>query len=133
MLKDSDPWEWLPEESARAYDAFCCYREMGHQRSIAKVAHAIGRSVRLLERWSSAHRWVVRAFCYDNYLDLRQRRNYELRVLETASEHAAQARAVQERALARLSSIDVNRLTISQLMQLVKTSMELELKAYEMR
>ena len=130
IILQAEIWGRLPNESARAYDAFCHYREMGAKRSIAKVARAIGCSERLLERWSSKHRWVVRTFSYDNDLDLKKQAHYERLSFEISAKHAAQAREVHERALTRLSSLDVNQLTISQVIQLAKAAMKLEAAAY---
>ena len=48
-----DPWERQPHESAKAYEAFCSYRDMGSSRSTAKVQQEIGKSKRLIDRWSS--------------------------------------------------------------------------------
>ncbi|MGZ7180455.1 MAG: hypothetical protein ACXVIB_06620 [Halobacteriota archaeon] len=127
---DSDPWLRLPEESARAYEAFRRYREMGPKRSIAKVARALGCSKRPLESWSSAHRWVVRAACYDNHLDLKQQKRYEHTMLEAAAERAKQARAVEQRAIERLAKVDFNQLSISELLRIIDVATELEMKAY---
>src|SRR5215211_3673678 len=53
-------WEQQPGESARAYEAFALYRDMGPDRSLAKVAQMLGKSKTLLSRWSSEHAWVDR-------------------------------------------------------------------------
>ncbi len=51
-------------------------------------------------------------------------------MFEISALHAAQAREVHERALTRLYSLDVNQLTISQVIQMAKAAMELEAAAY---
>src|SRR5437867_4336196 len=58
---------WLPlspnggkngaTESAIAYAAFEKYYLM-EKRSLRRVAHELGQSVKLLERWSSEFRWI---------------------------------------------------------------------------
>ncbi|MGZ4924285.1 MAG: hypothetical protein ACXV5H_10085 [Halobacteriota archaeon] len=132
-MTEGDLWERLPGESAKAYDAFRCYRDMGPKRSIAKVARAMGCSTGLLKRWSSPYRWVARAMRYDDYLDKRLREARERVVLETAAKHAELARTAQERALLRLSAIDVDSLRPTQLLQFTKASIELEAAAYRVR
>src|ERR1043166_6015550 len=65
---------WLPlppkggehgkTESAIAYAAFQKYYLM-RKRSLRKVAQALGKSLQLLERWSSEFHWVERAKSWD--------------------------------------------------------------------
>jgi hypothetical protein len=70
--------ERLPNESAKAYAALVIYAEMGTDRSTAKVAQALGKSIALMNRWSAQHRWVERARAYDAHLaELAQQRAAE--------------------------------------------------------
>jgi transposase-like protein len=64
----AEKWDKLEGESSKAYAAFCAYRDLGFERSIAKVAQACGKSVGLLNRWSSQYQWVSRADAYDQHL-----------------------------------------------------------------
>ena len=48
-------WERLENESSRAFEAFSAYRDLGPQRSLAKVAETLGKSKALMERWSAKH------------------------------------------------------------------------------
>src|SRR5215212_12147936 len=59
------PWDRRPEESAPAFEAFCVYRGQGSQRSLRRVASALGKSRSLIFRWSSAHEWRGRALAWD--------------------------------------------------------------------
>jgi len=52
-------------ESAKAFAAFVVYRDMGEERSLEKVAQELGKSVSLLQRWSSQHEWVTRVLAWD--------------------------------------------------------------------
>ena len=45
-----DPTKPLPRESAKAFEAFCAYRDMGPGRSVAKVGLALGKSTTLMAR-----------------------------------------------------------------------------------
>lgn len=66
----SEIWDKQPDESTRAYACFCDYRDMGAgYRSLAKVGEKWGKSISLLERWSSKHKWVERATAYDSQVD----------------------------------------------------------------
>ncbi len=68
-----DAWDRSPEESPQAWQAFQVYRDTGAERSLAKTADAVGKSVALMERWSSRHDWVRRADAFDVWLDTRAR------------------------------------------------------------
>ncbi len=61
----SDPWERREVETDPAWAAFRAYRDMGLERSLAKVAEDLGKSLQLMERWSSKHRWVMRSTAFD--------------------------------------------------------------------
>ena len=50
----------LPGESGKAYEAFLAYLELGASRSNAKVGRQLGKSVSLMDRWSSTWRWGAR-------------------------------------------------------------------------
>lgn len=64
----------LKKESAKAYEAFKLYAEMGPERSLEAVAQKCIKSVSLIRRWSVQHSWVERAQTYDAAQDeIRQR------------------------------------------------------------
>lgn len=60
-----EPWERLPEEPTKAWDAFAAYRDMGSLRSLAKVGRTLGKSTTMAEEWSRRWDWVARARAYD--------------------------------------------------------------------
>jgi hypothetical protein len=65
---DGRPWDRQPKEGAKPYGWFLAYRDLGPQRTIPGVRSAFGEgsvSERLLERWSSAWKWPVRARLWD--------------------------------------------------------------------
>lgn len=61
-------WYKLAEESDTAFAAFKQYRDMGPDRSIAKLQEKLGKQPtykRQLSRWSADFSWVKRAEAYD--------------------------------------------------------------------
>lgn len=60
------PWERQPEETPKAYAAFCEYRDMGAERSLDKVATKLNKSSTLIARWSSKYKWVERVAAWDD-------------------------------------------------------------------
>src|SRR3954447_21109483 len=89
-------FEKQPDESAKAYAAFACYRDLGPERSTRKVAQRLGRSVALIQRWSRRHAWVARAGAYDNLLEMERHAAVEDYERTKAVELAARNRRVDE-------------------------------------
>ena len=67
MAKNDElkPWERQPDESAKAFEAFVIYRDMGLQRGVRKVGDQLHKSLTLMSRWSSQHNWPERAAAWD--------------------------------------------------------------------
>ncbi len=74
-----NPWDRQPGESAKAFDAFGVYLNLGPTRSITKVAQTLNKSRTWLGTWSSKYKWVDRALAWD--ADVRK-----TELLETAEE-----------------------------------------------
>lgn len=66
-------WDRLDGESTAAYAAFCRYRDLGQERSTAKVAQELSKSKTLMDRWSGAWNWVNRCWEFDAQEDERTR------------------------------------------------------------
>ncbi len=75
-----DAWTRSDDETAKAYAAFCLYRDLGTERSLEKVRQKVGKRsgyIRQLERWSSRYAWPRRSKGYDAHLELLARRGRE--------------------------------------------------------
>ena len=81
------PWQRQKRESARAFEAFQAYRDMGPSRSLAKVGEELGKSDTLIERWSSKYRWVERARAWDEEQDDNRRVKHSKGLEEMAERH----------------------------------------------
>ncbi|TBR59390.1 hypothetical protein B4U84_00090 [Westiellopsis prolifica IICB1] len=93
---DSPIWERQENETPKRWKAFQVYRDMGADRSLAKVAIALGKPPgykRPLEYWATQHNWVERCREYDLYLD---RLNRSFRETEKRMEYASRTEAYRE-------------------------------------
>lgn len=72
----AEPWQQLPGEHVRRFEAFALYRDMGTERSIREVARRLRKSVTLIGRWSSQDGWVDRVAAWQAYQD-RQLREWQ--------------------------------------------------------
>ena len=71
-----ESWEKLAKEGARAFAAFCAYRDFGSDRNIKKAILSVESDVDKAKRqyrtwlnWSAQYHWIKRAADYDKYLD----------------------------------------------------------------
>lgn len=108
------PWERQQNETSKAYESFCIYRDMGPSRSLSKVAEKQQKSGSLIGKWSRENKWVERAAKWD---DEQERIEREIAQKEQAKEiremrkrHADLAKAMlikSAKALARIPDDEV--------------------------
>lgn len=101
-----EPWDRMPREGARAFEAFVAYRDMGPARSTAKVAKQLGKSKALMDQWSSKWSWVARTRAWDEEQDHLTKIGQEKRRRETMERHAQLGKLLQSRGLEILQSFE---------------------------
>jgi hypothetical protein len=62
-------WERMEGESAKAFAAFCRFRDLGPDRTLRKVAEKLRKSEQLMQRWGKKFNWHGRAVDFDEYSD----------------------------------------------------------------
>lgn len=62
-------WEQQSKESSRAFAAFVCYRDLGLQRSCAKVAELLKLAAPSVLELSKRHNWQNRVRAWDAHVD----------------------------------------------------------------
>jgi hypothetical protein len=67
-METAKPYDRKVNESAKAYDAFSAYANLGPQRSLAAVGKELGKSEGLIERWSRRYDWGTRVRAFDAHL-----------------------------------------------------------------
>lgn len=79
MNEQPQPWHRLPDESEKAWAAFCCYRDLPPTARNIRAAYQayIGPSKAkngqpkhahpAFKRWAIEHRWAERAVAFDDY------------------------------------------------------------------
>jgi hypothetical protein len=92
-------WSRQPDESARAFEAFELYRDMGAERSLAKVGRELGKSTALMERWSATHDWVDRVKALEARDAMLMRDAVQRHLAERAEDHARRESKLREKAL----------------------------------
>jgi hypothetical protein len=92
---DLEPWEADPSWHPARRRAFECYRDMGAERSTAKVARALGKSKTLMDRWSGQDGWPARASAWDAELDLRRREEFAAATVDASRGQAETAALIR--------------------------------------
>lgn len=83
-------WDKFPDETDKAYKAFCVYRDMGMYRNLRKAVQELNKTkgyLRVLADWSKKYDWVERVEAYDHMLSEKRRKEYEKKMLFRVTDH----------------------------------------------
>jgi len=99
-VNDEEPWTKREDETQRAYEVFCVYRDLGPERSLQKAhdeeyGEGAG-NLRYVEGWSSEYDWPERAQAYDRYLEKKRREEYEEELTSGLSHAGARVEKLKE-------------------------------------
>lgn len=120
------PWDRQKGESARAFEAFLVYLQMGPERSIRAVAQRCNKSYTLIGRWSGDNGWVERCRAWDNYLQHEAKKAAAAEVRSMNRRHAKMAAAIQGTALQALRELGTKMVNPKNFASIVKLSTDLE-------
>ena len=121
-----DPTKPLPRESAKAFEAFCAYRDMGPGRSVAKVGHAVGKSTTLMARWSGRWAWVARVATWDADTAVKVAEAQQGEIVEMRSRHARISAAFLGKVVGGLAKLDPGELKPGELTRMFDVAMKAE-------
>lgn len=124
--KENQAWDRQPDETTKAFEAFAIYRDMGNDRSIAKVAEQLGKSEALLQRWSSKYEWVKRVAEWDDEVARQTARELMRDIARTRARQRKQAMQMQLKGAELLQAIKVGDAKLSEIVSLLKLGMEQE-------
>lgn len=100
-MTDRRPYERLPGETAKAFQAFTVYRDLGIHRSFESVANQLSKSATLIRRWAAKYNWGERIECWDIDQDYERqkeaiaakRKEYRRNLAEFQKNHLAVGKA----------------------------------------
>lgn len=109
----SEVWHRRKGESAKAYAAFCTYRELGSERSIDKsfalqsdCETTAGRAYRHWFQWSKEFEWKSRSDAWDAHCEQLREKEFHKRLKELAHEQAEFAVEEFQRLVRRVRKAD---------------------------
>jgi hypothetical protein len=121
-----DPTKPLPRESAKAFEAFCAYRDMGPGRSVAKVGLALGKSTTLMARWSGRWAWVARVATWDADTAVKVAAAQQEEIVEMRSRHARISAAILGKVVSGLAKLDPAQMKPGELTRMFDVAMKAE-------
>ena len=119
-------WERQPEETARAFEAFVVYRDLGANRSLRKTAQELGKNCTTISEWSAKYDWVKRVAAWDAEQDRITRNEMLAEMASTRKRQRQQAKRMQEKGMELLESISIGDAKLSEVVSLLKAGMEQE-------
>lgn len=126
MANEVQPWERQEGETARAYEGFSEYRDMGAERSLAKVGQKLGKSKAQMEKWSKKYSWVARAEAWDIEQDRLIRVALTKDIGAMRKRHADMAKAMLIKAAKALSKIPDDEIKATDISRMVDVATKLE-------
>ena len=119
-------WERQPKESAQAYEAFAIYRDMGTERSYAKVGRELGKSKTIIDRWGAEWNWAERVRAWDNEIAARVKEAAEKTASEMVQRHLKISMQLQTKAVTALNQISGDEMTARDIAALLKLGVDIE-------
>lgn len=121
-----EPWEQQPGEKDRNYGYFMMFRDLGRTRSLRQASEITGRAINYLRVLQSTNKWVARADAWDTEQD----RLFSARVVDQrkdmATRHLKAAQQLMGKALARLQTLEVERISPHALVLFIDTAAKIE-------
>ncbi len=134
MSAKKNPWERREGEGTKAFEAFKIYLSLGEERSADKVGKQLGKSNKLMERWSARHDWVKRAHAYDDWLsdnEFRQNKKEREKMREKQIKIAMRFQDVAMDRLAKMSDKDIAKMKDRDVLEWFLKAADLEDKLRE--
>jgi hypothetical protein len=126
------PWERRPSDTDKSFEAFEEYRIMGTNRSLAKLALKLHKSVQLMDRWSKQHGWYDRVQQFDRHEARAVNERVLLGTAEMRQRMVNQSLGMQARAQSRILKMtddDIASLKPGEVIQLMRVAADMERKA----
>lgn len=123
---DEKPWERQKKESPQAFEAFSSYRDLGAERSTAKVQRKLCKSLTIIQRWCKDWNWVERARLYDNSLEQEARKATVKGIKDMTDRHIRLSMQLQAKAVAALGELEPEDMSPKDIKEFIKMATELE-------
>ena len=124
--EDVEMWERQPRESAKAFEAFVTYRDMGFSRTYTAVAKQLQKSCTLIRRWSGEYNWSDRVAAWDIEQDRINRERQIQEIAKMRSRHTRLAESMLVKAAKALQKLSEEDMKPSDITRMVDIAAQLE-------
>jgi hypothetical protein len=121
-----DAWDRQPGELPRNHGLFLMYRDMGRIRTVAQLASMSPLKYGSIARIARYGKWVARAGLWDAEQDRIAAIRLQDAREEMARKHSKAARALMDKALERLKTLDVDSISPHALVLMLDTAARIE-------
>jgi hypothetical protein len=122
----TEHWERQDNDTDKSFEAFVAYRDMGADRSLAKVGEQLGKSTELIERWSSKDKWVARVNAWDIEQDRLWRESLATERRKMAERQARTAALAQSKIAAWIVNLDPDELSANEAARWLEVATKIE-------
>lgn len=91
------PWDCQPGETAKAYQAFVTYRDLGSDRTVQRTANELAKNYTTVHAWSQKWSWAARAAAWDSMPGRKVVEAYEEMAARIADQHERVATKLMNR------------------------------------
>ena len=119
-------WDRQEGETAKQYEAFCIYRNMGIERSQRKVSEQLGKSEALMSRWASLNNWTERVTAYDEDQERLARKLQQREIAKMRQRHAKIAADMLSKAAEALEAMNAYEINSQGLSRMVEVATKIE-------
>lgn len=121
-----EPWERQEGETARAFEAFSVYRDMGPDRSLRKVVQQLDKNLTTIGDWSTKYDWVKRVAAWDAEQDRIARQEQLQDIKKMRKRHAALASTMLIKAATALQKLPPEEISATEISRMVDVASKLE-------
>lgn len=123
------PWNMRPDESAKAYQAFEVYRDMGADRSLERVSRTVPVRLPSVKDWSSKYSWQARVRAFDEAAAAKASAIALEDAATVRARQAQHAKVIQLRAMQKIAGTDPGDMTVGEATRAWQVGAENERKA----
>jgi hypothetical protein len=119
----------LPGESAKAFQAFATYRDLGAERSLERVGKELGKTRQALDGWSTRFDWQARVRAFDEYVASRAADKAVESATSVRARQAQHAKAIQLRAVQKFAASGPADMSVAEATRAFQVGADVERKA----
>jgi hypothetical protein len=137
----ASPWDQVAGESAKAYAAFCLYRDLGPRRSLDAASRSYHgsnqerqdppgrrqpRASGTIRRWAQGWNWLARARAWDQESERIKQAEQHAAIQEMVERHAKEALMIQNKGVERLRQLRPEELGVRETLAYLVEAAKLE-------